>query len=139
VITLVEIDQMKRSMADLQNVIEFANAILDTAPNPMLVVTENLRVKQVNRAFREKFKISRVDLENARIQKIGDSWKIPQLRGWLLDAVKKMHRTADLRLKHKFPFLGEMQLALHAQRLKADGNHLMVITVKEDAAGESGN
>ena len=72
VITLVEIDQMKRSLADLQNIFEFANTILDSAREPMVVLDEDLSVRKANRAFRERFKIARADLENARIHRLGD-------------------------------------------------------------------
>ena len=55
VITLVEIDQMKRSLADLQNIFEFANTIVDSARAPMVVLDEDLIVRRgesrISRAF----------------------------------------------------------------------------------------
>jgi two-component system CheB/CheR fusion protein len=133
VITLVEIDQMKRSLADLQNVVEFANAILDAASEPMLVLGEDLSAKQTNRAFRERFKIARADLENARIYQLGDGWKLPKLRTWLGAMNKGQQRTGELTLEHKFPLLGRLHLNFRAQRLNADSEHVFVLTVTEAA------
>jgi two-component system, chemotaxis family, CheB/CheR fusion protein len=138
VVTLVEIDKMKRSLADLQNVLEFANTILENAHEPTLVLAEDLSVQQANRAFRERFKVARADLENARVHQLGDGWKIPRLRTWLLEMNDKLQRTAELKLEHKFPFLGRVNLHFHAQRLKADGRNVIVLTISEtDAAAAS--
>ena len=133
VITLVEIDQMKRSLADLQNVLEFANTLLDSAREPILVVGEDLIVQQANRAFRERFKIARVDLENAHIHHLGDGWKLPKVRTWLTEMNRKAERTAELQLEHKFPLVGRLKLTFRAQRLAADGDHVIVLTVCESA------
>lgn len=131
VITLIEIDQMKRSIAELQTVVEFANAILDSARDPMLVVDDELQVKQVNRAFRERFKIAKADVEHSRVHKIGEGWKIPRLRRWLDEIVEKQQRAAVLEVAHKFPLLGMAHLRFRAQRLRANGDHFIVLTVTD--------
>ena len=133
VITLVEIDQMKRSIAELQNVIEFANTILDSAREPMLVVDEKLVVKQVNRAFRQRFKIARADMEGAQVHKLGENWKVPKLRAWLAEIIEMEQRTGEMELRQKFPIPGELTLQFRAQRLLADGEHVIVVTVTEKA------
>ncbi len=133
VITLVEIDQMKRSLADLQNVLEFANSILDSAREPILVVGEDLVVQKANRVFRERFRIARADLENAHIHHLGDGWKLPKLRTWLIEMNRKAQRIAELQLEHKFPLVGRLKLTFRAQRLAADGDHVIVLTVCESA------
>lgn len=131
VITLVEIDQMKRSIAELQNVVEYANAILDTAREPMLVLDEKLVVKQANRAFRERFKVAKAELEGAQIHKIGENWRAPKLRPWLSEMVEKQQRIGEIELRQKFPILGTMTLKFRPQRLKADGDSVIVITISE--------
>ena len=133
VITLVEIDQMKRSLADLQNVLEFANTILDSAREPILVVGKDLIVQKANRVFRERFKVARVDLENAHIHHLGDGWKLPKLRTWLTEMNRNAQRTAELQLEHKFPFVGRLKLTFRARRLAVDGDHVIVLTVCESA------
>jgi two-component system, chemotaxis family, CheB/CheR fusion protein len=134
VITLVEIDQMKRSLADLQNVLEFSNTILDTARDPIVVLGEDLSVKKANRAFRERFKVARADLENAHIHRLGDGWKMPKLRTWLSEMSRKAQRTAELQLEHKFPWSGLLRLNFRAQRLTADGQDVIMLTISEAGA-----
>ena len=134
VITLVEIDQMKRSLADLENVLKFANTILDSAREPILVVGEDLIVQQANRVFRERFKIARADLEHAHIHHLGDGWKLPKLRTWLTEMNRKAQRTAELQLEHKFPFAGRLNLTFRAQRLAAEGHYVIVLTVCENSS-----
>ena len=134
VITLVEIDQMKRSMADLQNVVEFAHAILDNARDPMLVIDDQLRVKQTNQAFRDRFKIAMAGLEDAPVQAIGENWKLPRLGRWLGEMLKKERVAGELDLDHKFPSLGLLHLHFRVRRLKANGHHLIVLTITESAS-----
>jgi two-component system CheB/CheR fusion protein len=134
VITLVEIDQMKRSHADLQNVLEFANTIVDSAREPMVVLDQDLSVKRANRAFRERFRIARSDLENARIYRLGVDWKVPKLRTWLSEVKRKDQPTAELQLEHKFRLLGVRKLNFRAQRLKAGDQDAIVLTISEAGA-----
>ena len=134
VITLVEIDQMKRSLADLQNIFEFANTIVDSARAPMVVLDEDLSVRRANRAFRERFKIARSDLENARIHHLGIDWKVPKLRTWLTEMKRKDQLTAELQLEHKFRLLGFLKLNFRAQRLKAGNDEVIVLTISEAGA-----
>jgi len=136
VITLIEIDQLKRSIAEMQNVVEFAHAILDSARDPTLVIDDALRVKQTNRAFRQRFKIAKADLEQARVGRIGENWKLPKLGRWLKEMVEKEQRYGELDLMHKFPLVGQLSLQFRAQRLKGKGHPLIVLTVTE-AAGRS--
>ena len=120
---------MKRSLADLR-VVEFANTILDTAREPIVVLGEDLNVKKANRAFQERFKIARADLENARIHNLGDGWKIPKLRTWPTEMNRKVQPTAELQLEHKFPALGLLKLNFRAQGLKADGDDVIVLNLR---------
>jgi hypothetical protein len=50
----------------------------------MLVLDEMLRVRKANRAFRERFKVAKADLEHARADKVGGGWNAPKIKPWLL-------------------------------------------------------
>ena len=132
VITLVDIDHMKRAMSELQNVIEFANKLLDAARDPTLILDDKLQVRQANRAFRERFRIPKAAIEGARVHKLGDRWSIPGLRPWLGRLLSGKRRKEELQLAHTFPLLGELYLTFHAQRLKFNGEQLVVLTMREN-------
>jgi two-component system, chemotaxis family, CheB/CheR fusion protein len=134
IITLVEIDQMKRSLANLQSVVEFANTILDSTREPMVVVGEDLVIRRANQAFREQFKVARADLQNARIHRLGDNWNLPKLRGWLTGMNKNLQRTSELKITHRFPLLGLLHLSFHAKRFKADEDHVILLAIKNISA-----
>ena len=63
---------------------------------------------------------------------------MPKLRTWLAEFVDKQQRTGELELRQKFPILGSLTLQLRAQRLKADGDHVIVVTVIEDPRPREG-
>jgi two-component system CheB/CheR fusion protein len=136
IITLVEIDVMKRSLANLQSVVEFANTLLNSTKEPMVVIGEDLFVRQANQAFREQFKIARSDLENARIHQLGDNWHLPKVRAWLTGMNKNQQRTSELKIKHRFPLLGQLYLSFHAKRFTADGDHFILLAIKNIPGAE---
>jgi two-component system, chemotaxis family, CheB/CheR fusion protein len=138
IITLVEIDVMKRSLANLQSVVEFANSLLDSTREPMVVVGEDLVIRQANQAFRQQFKIARSDLENARIHRLGDNWNLPKVRAWLTGMNKSQQRTSELKIKHRFPLLGQLHLSFQAKRFRADGDHFILLAIKNIIAAKEG-
>ena len=47
---------------------------------------------------------------------------------------RKAQRTAELQLEHKFPWLGLLRLNFRAQRLKAEDQDVIVLTISEAGA-----
>lgn len=92
--------------------------IVDTTPDPMVVLDADLSVLNANRAFFETFKVERFDTIGQHIYELGNGqWNIPQLRLLLEDVIPKTSVVVDYRVDHDFPAIGRRSMLLTARTL----------------------
>ena len=97
---------MKRKplVEDIQN---FAQNIVDTVREPLLILDAELRVRSANRAFYQAFQVSPQETEDRLIYELGNGqWDIPALRTLLEDIVPQSSVFNDFELEHDFPTIG---------------------------------
>src|SRR5208283_5279653 len=105
---------------DIQN---YAQNIVDTVREPLLILDATLRVRSANRAFYQTFHVSPVETEGRLIYELGNGqWDIPDLRTLLEDIVPKSSVFNDFELEHTFPAIGRRVMLLNARKLQA-GRH----------------
>src|SRR5476651_1440113 len=115
---------------DIQN---YAQNIVDTVREPLLILDTTLRVRSGNRAFYQTFQVSPEETENRLIYELGNGqWDIPVLRTLLEDVVPKSSVFNDFELEHTFPIIGRRVMLLNARKLEA-GNHgeLLVLAMED--------
>src|SRR6202046_4286711 len=113
---------MERSplVEDIQN---YAQNIVDTVREPLLILDATLRVRSANRAFYQTFHVSPAETEGRLIYELGNGqWDIPDLRTLLEDIVPKSSVFDDFELEHTFPAIGRRVMLLNARKLLA-GHH----------------
>ena len=105
---------------DIQN---YAQNIVDTVREPLLILDATLRVRSANRAFYQTFHVSPGETEGRLIYELGNGqWDIPDLRTLLEDIVPKSSVFDDFELDHTFPAIGRRVMLLNARKLQA-GHH----------------
>ncbi len=105
---------------DIQN---YAQNIVDTVREPLLILDATLRVRSANRAFYQTFHVSPAETEGRLIYELGNGqWDIPDLRTLLEDIVPKSSVFDDFELDHTFPAIGRRVMLLNARKLQA-GHH----------------
>src|SRR5438067_522471 len=122
--------KQKPAVEDIQN---FAQNIVDTVREPLLMLDTTLRVQSANRAFYQTFHVSPEETENHLIYELGNGqWDIPDLRTLLEDIVPKSSVFNDFELEHTFPVIGRRVMLLNARKLIA-GNHgeLLVLAMED--------
>src|SRR5690242_13366139 len=115
---------------DIQN---YAQNIVDTVREPLLILDTTLRVRSANRAFYQTFHVSPAETESRLIYELGNGqWDIPDLRTLLEDIVPKSSVFNDFELEHDFPAIGRKVMLLNARKLEA-GNHgeLLVLAMED--------
>ena len=66
-----------------------AESIVDTIRQPLLILSEDLRVRSANRAFSETFRVDRAETEGCLIYELGNhQWDIPRLRELLSESCR---------------------------------------------------
>ena len=102
---------------DIQN---YAQNIVDTVREPLLILDATLRVRSANRAFYQTFHVSPGETEGRLIYELGNGqWDIPDLRTLLEDIVPKSSVFDDFELEHTFPVIGRRVMLL--ERPQAPG------------------
>lgn len=95
-----------------------AQGIVDTLPDPLLVLDRNLCVESANRAFYETFKVGCDETVGQHLYELGDrQWDIPELRRLLEDVTPKSAAIVDYEVEHDFPNIGRRMMLVSARRL----------------------
>ena len=71
----------RKQFTAIADALAFAQGIVDTVREPVLVLDQELRVIAANRSFYSVFKVSAEDTQGRPLYALGDGqWDIPQLR-----------------------------------------------------------
>ncbi|HZW36580.1 MAG: PAS domain-containing protein, partial [Deltaproteobacteria bacterium] len=135
ILSILEISRLKMSYEKLARALEYANAILQTTREPVMVLEETLRVHTVNRAFCETFRVGQEYVEHRILGDVGNGeWRNPRLRKLLHRVLTHDHPVRDFRLEADYPGIGHRILMLNAHRLSpVEGTSPMIFLSIEDA------
>lgn len=130
VITLSNIDTLKRSHQALQAAYDYAEDIMETLHQPFLVLNADLRVKKTNRAFCETFHATAEETENKIIDDLGNGqWRIPALKKALLRVFTGRVPLKDFEVEHDFPGIGYKIVNLNARPIRQQSRRAPIILV----------
>src|SRR6188508_1491001 len=115
---------------EIQN---YAQNIVDTVREPLLILDATLRVQSANRAFYQTFHVSAAETEGRLIYELGNGqWDIPDLRRLLEDIVPQSSVFNDFELDHTFPVIGRRVMLLNARKLEAGQHGELLVLAMED-------
>jgi two-component system, chemotaxis family, CheB/CheR fusion protein len=122
VIVLVDINELKQSEAAIVEARDYAEAIVRTAPNPLVILNADLRLHSANEAFYKMFEVSPAESEGSSIYDLGNGqWNIPQLRELLEDILPRNSFFNNFEVTHNFETIGRHTMLLNARRLTGAG------------------
>jgi signal transduction histidine kinase len=117
----------------VEEIERYAQDIVDTMREPLLILDATLRVRSANRAFYRTFQVSPEETENRLIYELGNGqWDIPDLRTLLEDIVPKNSAFNDFQLEHDFPAIGRRVMLLNAHKLQAAHHGELLVLAVED-------
>ncbi len=123
VATFVDITERKLAEQRMSEARHFAESIIDTVRESLLVLDSDLRVVSANRSFYRRFQTTREETENKSIYNLGNGrWNIPRLRELLEKIVDENTSFEDFEIEQDFPSIGPVKLLLNARRLPG-GDH----------------
>lgn len=134
VMVLVEIDALKRSTEQLREANDYANAIVQTLREPLIVLNADLYVVTANQRFYDTFKVSPQETEKKLIFDLGNQqWNIPQLRSLLEDILPYNTEINDFQVEHEFEQIGQKVMLLNARRMTLHNGDALILLAIEDA------
>ena len=99
--------------------LEYAESIIDTVREPLIVLDQDLRVVTVSRSFYDAFKVKSEETIGQLIYDIGNKqWDIPNLRELLETILPQKTFFDHYEVEHDFATLGRRTMLLNARQIK---------------------
>ncbi|MCB0124686.1 MAG: PAS domain-containing protein, partial [Caldilineaceae bacterium] len=129
VITFVDVTANKEQELALRNAKEYAESIVHTIPDALLVLTTGLRVATANDSFYAMFAVSPADTENRLVYELGNNqWDISELRTLLEEILPQNKVITGYEVTHTFEEIGRRTMLLNARQLDHVQLILLAIT-----------
>jgi two-component system CheB/CheR fusion protein len=115
----------------------YAEAIVATIREPLLVLDSRMRVASANRSFHRTFRTSPATIEGRELYALGDgAWDAPELRQLLEKVLPENAAFDDFRVEHEFPGIGRRVLRLNARRvITKETDREFILLAFEDVTG----
>ena len=123
-----DITERRRAERAVSDALDYANNIVETIREPMLVLDGQLRVRTANRSFYRAFQVGPEETEGRLLYDLGDGqWNIPALRKLLEEILPQNTSFDDFEVTHEFVSIGRRVMLLNARRIKREGNQTRLI------------
>ena len=126
VMMFIDVDTLRRAQ-------EFAENIVETVREPLLVLDADLRVWRANRSFYQTFKVTAAETEKCLIYDLGNGqWNIPELRRLLEEILPRNNSFEDFLVEFDFGRIGRKSMLLNARRLvqDSDGSRWILLAIE---------
>jgi two-component sensor histidine kinase len=109
---------MLDSNVKIQDAQILAQAIVNTIPEPFLVLDDRFHVLAASRSFYETFKVDSDQTRNCLLYDLGDGqWDIPALRVLLETIIPEKTSMDGFEVDHDFPGVGRRTMLLNARKV----------------------
>ena len=120
-------ERRRRELA-LDDARKYAENIVDTVREPLLVLDGALRVQSANRSFYRMFQLSKEETNGELLYNLGkEQWNIPRLRLLMEEILPEDKKVEDFEVEYQLPEIGRRVMLLNAGKLWREGNHTELI------------
>jgi PAS domain S-box-containing protein len=131
-----DITNRKHAGIEAHEAATYAQAIIDTVREPLLVLDEHLLVLSASRSFYDTFEVTPGETVGNYIYDLGNGqWDIPRLRKLLRDILKNT-KLDDYTVDHIFPVIGHKFMVLNARRIYKEnvGTKMILLAIQDVTA-----
>ncbi|MFC1620721.1 PAS domain-containing protein [Candidatus Omnitrophota bacterium] len=109
---------------------EYAESIVDTVREPLIVLGADLKIISANRSFYQIFKVNPEETVGHFIYDLGNKqWDIPKLRHLLENILPKKKCFENYKIEHNFETIGLKSMLLNARRL--DSVEMILLAIED--------
>ena len=121
-LALLDIDDLKRGNVQLKEARDYADAIVETVWEPLVVLDSDLRICRANQAFYSTFGLSPAEAEGQpMVQVVDDRWVQPELKARLVEILSRNSRLDNFSIEADVPGAGPRRFLLNAHRIFWEG------------------
>lgn len=140
VVTFMDISRLKKQdeelvkMAATEAALGYAEAIVETVREPLVVLDAQLHVVSANRAFYKYFRVPAGQVEGRFLYELGHrQWDIPALRELLEGILTGDEIVENFEIELAFEKIGRKRMLLNARRISHKGVPRPLILLAMDA------
>ena len=118
----------------------YAESIVNTVRQPLLVLDADLHILTANRFFYKSFAVSKEETENRLIYEIGNhQWDIPMLRYLFENILPEHTHFHDFDVEQEFPNIGRRTMLLNARQIYSHdiGQNLILLAIEDITGSET--
>ena len=131
-----EISERERAEQSAQRALDYAEGIVNTVREPLVVLDPTFRVVSANSSFYRTFRVTPEETQGNLLYELGNrQWKIPKLRKLLEELLPLKTEVSDFEVDHVFPEIGHKVMVLNARQIAAkegvDENKLILLAIED--------
>jgi PAS domain S-box-containing protein len=114
--------------------LEYAESVINTVREPLIVLDQDLRVVSVSRSFYEFFKVNPEDTVGQLIYDLGNKqWDIPKLRELLETILPEKATFENYEVEHDFAGIGKRTMLLNARQIQRvlDKERIILLAIED--------
>ena len=128
-----DISERRQSEQRIESAREYAESIVATVREPLIILDSELRVRSANRDFYETFKVEPTETEGRTVYDLGNGqWNIPALRTLLEEILPRHFSFDDFEVDHDFNHIGPKTMLLNARCFPPEGRYEAILLAIED-------
>jgi two-component sensor histidine kinase/PAS domain-containing protein len=129
-LAITDITERERLRFELEGQKEFAEKLIDSVRESLLVLGWDLRVHFANQSFYTRFAVTPEETEGRLIYELGNGqWDIPELRLLLEEILPRENSFDDYEVEHEFESIGRRVMLLNGRRL--DHMNLVLLAIRD--------
>jgi two-component system CheB/CheR fusion protein len=134
VMTFSDITTLKAVEAEARSSRDYAQSIVDTVREPLVVLNWTFEVVSASRAFYEMFGVTKKETMGKVLYELGNNqWDIPRLHELLETVLPKDKSFENFEVGHDFPGIGQRKMLLNARRVSGEaGTTQLILLAIED-------
>lgn len=135
VLVFRDVSERRRAEQAVEEARVFAEGVVETVRQPLVVLESDLRVRLANRAFYETFHVAASQTVGWSVLELGNrQWDIPRLREMLEEILPRDSQFNNFEVDHTFEGIGRRRMVLNARRLHpASDQPGLILLAIEDA------
>jgi two-component system CheB/CheR fusion protein len=145
VLTFSDITAIKAVEDKAQAARDYAQNIVNTIREPLVILNSKFEVVSASRAFYEKFQVNPKETVGRPLYALGDrQWDIPRLHELLEGVLPKDTSFENYGIEFDFPVIGQRKMLLNARRIAGttESADLILLAIEDitpqGSAGKNG-
>jgi two-component system CheB/CheR fusion protein len=135
IVTIEDINDLKQGMLHIKEARDYAEAIVETVREHLIVLSKELRVITANQAYYKDFAVSPEKIQDKYFYDIQDGlWNMPKLRQLLDEVIRENSAFNDFEVNYEAPGVGRRIMLLNARRVAREGSELILLAVEDITA-----